>query len=433
MDDMFSSYFLICILTLAIFLIVMRLNNFPLISRVAVYLFCLVIIFTLIYENFLPGSVNLFALEYKITKKLLASTLWGILSFIIVFVVGVFLSARFFQYGMHPRKVNLRLARDYSNRNIIKPQVSLILGALLVFTGTLFISLTYQGEIMSREEYIPTRLEGNILMPLLRIVFLLAAVLLALSSYRYRISSFIFMSLGFLALLGTGSRMMGLYLTIFVLCVIIFSRRKRSYVSSFIGLCFAFYVSIMSINLRSLSGHGLAHYTEVLLDPKSFEFVSSALLFFVYYTFVMPIYAAANTIRFGSNYIEKVFITSINPLPGNFTNWASYSPEMRINIFAPYTFFGELLVFGNGVIYIFGLIIGITLGLIESRYSAYHLNRYGRYFYILAMVMMIFLLLLSLQYNLRSCLRFLYYSWVLIIIAESANLLNKNNVKKYFG
>ena len=98
---------------------------------------------------------------------------------------------------------------------------------------------------------------------------------------------------------------------------------------------------------------------------------------------------------------------------------------MRINIYAPFTFFGELLAFGNGVIYLIGLIIGMTSGLIESKYNSIHLNTYSRYMYILSMVMIVFLVLLSLQYNLRSCLRFLYYSWVLIISAEVLCFLKK--------
>lgn len=422
---MVSSYFLIFTLIVTILLIVRRLHNFPPISRVAAYLYCFVIIFTVLYENVFPESVNLFSLEDEITSNILISTLWGFLSFIILFVIGVSLSARFFRYGMLPSELDLTPVRNYGHRSIIKPQASFILGALLVSVGSLFIFVTYQSDLMSRYEYIPRRLEGDLFVPLSRLVLMLAAVFLGWSSSRYRIPSFIMASLGFFALVGTGSRMMGLYLTTFVLCVILFSRRKRSYVCSFIGLFFAFYVSIMSINLRSLSQHGMLPYIEELLDPKSFEHIFSAASFFLYYTFVMPTYAAANTIELGSNYIKQVFFTSINPLPGYFTNWALYAPEMRINIYAPFTFFGELLAFGNGVIYLIGLIIGMTSGLIESKYNSIHLNTYSRYMYILSMVMIVFLVLLSLQYNLRSCLRFLYYSWVLIISAEVLCFLKK--------
>jgi hypothetical protein len=109
-------------------------------------------------------------------------------------------------------------------------------------------------------------------------------------------------------------------------------------------------------------------------------------------------------------------ITCINPMPGNLTDWYSFSQRMRINIYAPYTSIGELAKFP-----IFSFIYYVFLGYYFS-YCDFHIKYFIQAKKLLVPAITIILLLLfimfSFEYNLRSSIRYLYYSAFILMLSK---------------
>jgi hypothetical protein len=101
--------------------------------------------------------------------------------------------------------------------------------------------------------------------------------------------------------------------------------------------------------------------------------------------------------------------TAINPLPGWMTDWKSIQPLLRVNFFTPYNGLGELLNHGYAVSGIFFVCIGIYFAHLEASIRTF--AQRGR---VLTALMMFgfpaLFVLLTTQYNLRACVRLIYYS-----------------------
>ncbi len=271
----------------------------------------------------------------------------------------------------------------------------------------------YGTELFYRLNYIPQK--SSMLKTIYTILLIILSVLSAISFKKNKIPAIITIAIVLLIGIGLGSRMATVDLIVFVLTYSFMLKSKRIKIKYFIiwiPLIIVFFG--YNIALRTETNiHGLIPYLNIFF--KKPEVIYKNTLFNIYYTFVYGFIATSETIKL---YHENMgnLITCINPMPGNLTDWYSFSQRMRINIYAPYTSIGELAKFP-----IFSFIYYVFLGYYFS-YCDFHIKFFIQAKKLLVPAITIILLLLfivfSFEYNLRSSIRYLYYSAFILMLSK---------------
>ena len=109
------------------------------------------------------------------------------------------------------------------------------------------------------------------------------------------------------------------------------------------------------------------------------------------------------------------FLIAINPLPGQMAGWPDVVGLLRANKHVPYNALGELLNYGafvgGGYFFILGMVVSLIQRVIDR--ARFH----GDIFYVISINFLFFLFLIfSLQYNLRSATRLIYYALFLAFL-----------------
>jgi hypothetical protein len=163
--------------------------------------------------------------------------------------------------------------------------------------------------------------------------------------------------------------------------------------------------------LRGSSDHGFIPYLATLFDqppPSSgLEVAGSNILFS---------YALTGVVAFQAHPIGWSWaLVSIDPRPGQFTDWYTIQPLLRVNAATPDNTLGELASLGLGPVFGFFLVVGALFGYLDRRIR--RLLSDGNTFAALLLFALAALFVLeTLQYNLRNSSRFIYY----LIIADGA-------------
>ncbi len=94
---------------------------------------------------------------------------------------------------------------------------------------------------------------------------------------------------------------------------------------------------------------------------------------------------------------------SVNPLPGSMVGWYEIAPMLRVNMYVPYSTYGQLLAHGLVVI----LLFTIVLAFVFKSFDAFIRSDENPGLKVLVMICGLMFIVLSFQYNLRSSVRFL--------------------------
>jgi hypothetical protein len=122
------------------------------------------------------------------------------------------------------------------------------------------------------------------------------------------------------------------------------------------------------------------------------------------------------------------FLTSINPLPGAFTDWASVYPELGLNRATPFSALGELAAYGWPILVSYLLAVGFLLSFAQRINSS--LPPAARTMVSVATGAMTVLLGLDLlQYNLRSGTRLVWYVIALTLLAHVVHRMNAGSTR----
>jgi hypothetical protein len=127
--------------------------------------------------------------------------------------------------------------------------------------------------------------------------------------------------------------------------------------------------------------------------------------------FAVPL---AGTVAESGSVSNADFLTSINPLPGHFTNWESIKNHLRVNYNTPYSALGELASCGTGHLVAFFLFTGALLSLVQ-RCVARLTGSLRVVGFLAASSFSGFFAIDLLQYNLRSAVRFLVYLLLIVL------------------
>jgi hypothetical protein len=167
----------------------------------------------------------------------------------------------------------------------------------------------------------------------------------------------------------------------------------------------------LSLYVRGSSEHGLFPYLHTLAgdDPDAAPLTWDRLIFNVLSTFGQSGYVAflEPSIPFSDLW------PSLSPLPGSVAGWHQIEPSHRLDQYSPYSTIGELGNYGLLILAAYYSLAGAVLALLDSR--ARELVAHRQPLLGLPLIALGFLFpILSLQYQLRTDTRILYYGLVLV-------------------
>lgn len=246
--------------------------------------------------------------------------------------------------------------------------------------------------------------------------------LCAASRGSTRVTSAIIM-LGYVAVLfGSGSRRLAMIPILFMVGVFIVRRtRVRGLLLALSGVL-SIYLIRLPLFLRALPAHGIIPYLQEMPGFLSYGVGWDSIGRNLLISFGITGQTAFQQPSIGAN----VFWVSVNPMTGSAAGWYAVADQLRINIYTPYSAIGEL---GNyGVAYVIGycLIAGVVLAL-GDRVVMRFFARGHDVLSLVAVGLAGLFYLYSIQYNLRSATRMLYYGIAACIIWE---LISRRMVAK---
>ena len=106
---------------------------------------------------------------------------------------------------------------------------------------------------------------------------------------------------------------------------------------------------------------------------------------------------------------EGSFWVSVNPLPGFASGWYDIAPALRLNAWTPFPAVGQLVNHGWQWLIGYGLAVGAALGFVEGGLNT-RTRSTNQWAYIVGAALAAMFTLFTLQYNLRSATRAIWYA-----------------------
>jgi hypothetical protein len=228
-------------------------------------------------------------------------------------------------------------------------------------------------------------------------------------------------ALYFVLTFSRGSRLLGLFPLILLVCLL-GQRRLRG------GLAFrpwgalgavvaTIYCLSIPLALRSSSGGaGLMPFIKHAASEPSTVLVPKVGAIFGNVLFSVPL--TGGVASTGQNYGFHALTVSINPLPGGLIGWPALAIKLRVNAYTPYNALGELQIQGVATLMLYFLIVGVIISRLQQ--IATRLPAIRRLTFQVASGGLILLYSISLlQYNLRSATREIWYLLFVMILLRS--------------
>jgi len=290
---------------------------------------------------------------------------------------------------------------------------SFLASVFLLSISTFLLYVSYGGSgIFYRSEYIPSNLWIGFSLGAQIANIGLIVVLPQLYRHNKVISNIIFTILIFINI-STGSRKVFIFIVLYALLLYMQSRKGfREKIGFLFLLMISFLLLLYLIQLRSLGEHGLIPY--LLFFPESIRNFGYQAYFVLYYLFVFGFYVAAQTVG-AHTATWSTFFIALNPLTGNLAGWYDIADRMRLNIYVPFSLYGEIFSLGSAATVAFFGIVGYIFGVFEKYVRlSYERGRYifGHIVYLLCVLFTVY----SYEYNLRSASRYIYYALLIILL-----------------
>ncbi|MBI9044511.1 MAG: hypothetical protein JEZ06_08500 [Anaerolineaceae bacterium] len=293
---------------------------------------------------------------------------------------------------------------------------------ILFFISQILLFFSYKDMgFLFRKEYIPHN-QSNIYLIISNLIFVFLIISLSqLHNYHRAISNGLF-SITVVLSISTGSRLLLVYVLLYG--ILNFMRSKRNLASTLKLLFFIVLSTILLlyiIQLRSLDEHGLIPYLKFL--PESIKYFGKQLKFIIYYLFVYGFFTSTQT-QNHSIIDWSTTLIGLNPMLGTFTKWYSIAKQMRLNIYAPFSLYGEIFSMGKELTFGYFFVTGYLFGAFEIFIRRSFIQKQyllGQIMYVLCILFTIY----SYNYNLRSGTRYLYYAILFMIFSQVIINLSK--------
>lgn len=403
-------------------------TRFSWFSPVVLFLmfFLLVLAFTIPYHFYMPKEWK-FAIARLdfIGDKKFWKTIDVFVLMMIYFSVGVILYKYLLNIKKNPAlNLDLNIKLPQFNNNYL---MGISLGIILLDLFLLYS--TYGSMIFVREAY---QVEFDKLLTMLMEYSLLFVVFIGGIVYNKNKFFSIFSAL-FVVLLciGFGSRMATIYLVVYLFTIFILyipKKRKKWFIILWTPILLFFFGFNLSLRFNGYNEHGLIPYLSLPFTKP--EVIMENTFFNLYYTFVFGVYSTCRTmIKYPSGY--EYLITSLNPAPGGMTDWYIIYKKLRITPYAPFAAVGEIFSFPY-IAAAFYIFIGMFFSHAEKKIYKLLSNRNFVSGFILFLLTCAFIPY-SFEYNLRSCVRFIYYAMIFMIILKFMPKINLKQPKKQNG
>lgn len=386
---------------------------FSIISPVDIYLlfFISMIIINCLYLYY-PKNLkfNLYNLDY-LNSKNFNKQLNVFLRMMMLFLIGVFI---YMLKNKNYVQISSKVIQiiDVKTMSINYELIRKIMITVL-FMCCILVVFDYGTELFFRTNYIPQK--SSMLKTIYTILLIIISILSAISFKKNIASALFSISLVILIGIGLGSRMATINLIVFVFTYSFMLKSKGTKIKYFI-VWIPLIILFFGYNIALRNGssvHGIIPYLNIFFESPEIIFTNT--LFNVYYTFIYGFVATSETIKLYHSNVGNL-ITCINPLPGKLTDWYSFSQKMRINLYAPYTAIGELAKFPIFSFFYY-VYLGYYFTLCDYNIkTSIVLKKY--LFSTIILILLILFIMFSFEYNLRSSMRYLYYSAFFLILSK---------------
>lgn len=227
------------------------------------------------------------------------------------------------------------------------------------------------------------------------------------------------LSLLALILLATGGRGLALIPGALLLTRFVSGNKRPRIVPVIATGLLTFLMLSMVLTLRNTHSHGILPYA-VFAFRHGGEFLTvgaGTVAQNLLQSFPLTDYVYNSVGRLPNSYL----LVSLNPAPGAVAGWRDIAPELRRNVYFPYNTLGQLANHSMMVTTAYALATGSVLA---ASYRAM-LSR-GPYAQAAVLGAVTYFLLLSLQYNLRSATRMLYYGVMLLVLISIGRRLSRS-------
>ena len=321
-------------------------------------------------------------------------------------------------YQFSKRNVKLLFNRSFSdslfiriktNKNLIKKSRNLLIFILLLYF------LVYGKSIIIRDIYLPDVSRGGIIT--IKILSFVEAVMLGFAYKENKTKSRLFLLILLIISMGTGSRTVFLSLLVYIIIIFITQRNSlKNKIRFFINLVFSFIFLAYLIQFRGLHSHGVLPYIKSLAEVNN---TIKSIAFNVYYSLVFGVFVTAKTLQQAPKNWHLIYI-SLNPLPGRFIGWYNHINEFKLNIFAPFSLHGTVFKMGKLFAFLYFFMTGIIFAYMEKKIRQFLTNNQRTIAFIITLLLLLHVVY-GFEYPLRCALRYINYSYIVIIIADFFN------------
>ncbi|MDO8432775.1 MAG: hypothetical protein Q7S58_10260 [Candidatus Binatus sp.] len=344
-----------------------------------------------------PGQSFLFYLP----KRTLDHAFAWFLLLLLAFAAGIYLELFF--NGSHEGKVVFKPSKERSGGAILVVGVAFAL--LLLIFGVGFKELFYRIEYLTGRHNI-TKIIGKALAPLGITACGYGA--LAFRSTLIRLAATIVAIGYFVVSLSMATRLMALVPVLFAVgCFCARPQSRTVRIMLYLSLFSSPALLPIPLALRNLPVQGLIPFAAALRKIEGIFGVRG--LFKHVVGSILIAFSMTGYVGESHPLSISYLLTSANPLPGRMTDWYLIAHRLMVNVFSPYNGLGELMNYG--------IVAGATCYLLLGMYFAHtdrKIRRWVRQGKILPVLVLFgfsaLLVLMTLQYNLRSSFRLVYYS-----------------------
>lgn len=407
--------------------IVTRIVKFHLLSPVYFYIIfnSVTILLSVLYFYFYTAKFSMYNLDNVSETDFLQAIDYYILAlngFLLSIIIYYDLSIKK-NKKLFTKKIKLNLNFSVSIKNSTKNKI--IFFHIILY---LLFLLGYGKSIFIRNQYSSFESVKSLIL-LIKIMSFIGVFLSILLYSNYRKLSRFFFFITVLFFFGTGSRVGFLFIIIYIFLIYLITKKKTIFKKLKLTISFIFailYLAFM-ITVRHDDKHGIIPYLSVIFS-KGDEIVNN-IVFNIYYTFIFGTFVTINTMR---NALADWHIigVNINPLLGSMVGWDKLAPSRRINIYAPFSTHGEIFRMGKMFTFTFTFVIGFVFIFFEKKIKKMLINK--AYFKTFTLFLLLVLhIFYAFEYNMRSSIRYLYYSLVYLLVLYFINLFVKIIKRRY--
>lgn len=235
----------------------------------------------------------------------------------------------------------------------------------------------------------------------------------------WRAISFLIFIAYVLVLFSYASRLFSLSLPLFFLGYYLVDRSKKLRALPLVtSIIVAPVLQAFPLAFRGLNEFGVFPFLAYLSDGQwleSFFVLSVVEQFFANLLFSVPL--TTYILNSASRIDLHSFIVSISPLPSFMLDWYDIAPKLRVSAYIPYNAIGELLAQGPLIAVVGLVLLTAWLNWLDKLFDA-GANKNNFMLTAAPIAMSITVAVVSVQYNLRSSCRLIYYSFLVAFFAS---------------